>query len=316
MNNLDLTEQVFSYLSPRIQKLLTKLQPEHYDFLEEIRLRCHQPLVLKAHDKEFTVTSQGDIVNNLHQGYRVTEEDINRIISTISDNSFYAFEEDIKRGFITIPGGHRVGLAGNVVTQADEVKAIKEFSGLCFRIARQVKDCAVPIINHLYKAQERKVNNTLVISPPRCGKTTLLRDIARLLSAGYKSYPASNVVIIDERSEIAGSYRGIPQLDVGIRTDVLDSCPKAIGMIMAIRSLSPQVIIADEIGRKEDVEAIQECINAGVTVIASIHAGNIKELLKRPAIKELIEINAFKLGILLARDNGPPGLVKQIIRWD
>ena len=121
-------------------------------------------------------------------------------------------------------------------------------------------------------------------------------------------------MVVDERSEIAGCYRGIPQLDIGPRTDVLDACPKALGMIMAVRSLSPQVIIADEIGRTEDAEAIQECINAGVSVISSVHAGNMQELSRRPVMKNLLEQKLFQRGIVLSRRQGP-GTVEEIIRW-
>ena len=143
----------------------------------------------------------------------------------------------------------------------------------------------------------------------------MLRDLARQLSNGAGKCPAHNVVIIDERSELAGSYKGMPQLDVGVRTDVLDSCPKALGMIMAIRSLSPQIIITDEIGRNEDIEAINECINAGVKVISSIHALNVFELKSRPLINKLMQNGSFQRIVFLSRRQGP-GTIEDIVRWD
>lgn len=306
--------EVIPYLSPAIKSLLNKTSADIFERLEEIRIRTNKPLLLKVGDDDFTITPRGELTGNLNQGYIISEEDIFRTIASISDNSLYAFEEEIRRGFITIPGGHRVGLAGQVVIERYDVKTIKDFSGICIRIAREKKGCAEPLLK-MVCSKKGMASNTLIISPPRCGKTTILRDLARLLSNGSPYCSPHNVVIVDERSELAGSYRGLAQLDVGVRTDVLDSCPKALGMIMAIRSLSPQVVVTDEIGRKEDVEAIQECINAGVAVICTIHAKNLQELEARPLIRNLIHTGAFQLGIVLSRKRGP-GTVEEIIRWD
>ncbi len=302
--------QILPYLSPPLKKIITELNEQQYSNLEEIRLRSGQPLVLKIGDKDYTINLSGQLVNGLKNTYMVTEDDIYRTIASISDNSLYAFEEEIRRGFITVPGGHRAGLAGQVLIEGNQVRTIKNFSGICFRIAREIKNCASEVISAINPAGST-IRNTLIISPPRCGKTTILRDTARIIS----STGPRNVVIIDERSEIAGCYHGIPQLDVGPRTDVIDACPKALGMIMAVRSLSPQVIVTDEIGRREDVEAIQECINAGVAVISSVHASDLKELNRRPVMKDLVEQKCFQLGILLSRRKGP-GTIEEIIRWD
>jgi stage III sporulation protein AA len=272
-------------------------------------------LLIKIGDKDIALDARGNVIEKLERGYRIEEEDVYRTIASISDNSLYAYEEEIRRGFITLPGGHRVGLAGQVVMSGNQIGNIKSFSGIAFRVAREVKDCARQLMPYICKKNFSNPLNTILISPPRCGKTTILRDIARMLSNGSQNADGCNVSIIDERSELAGCYRGIPQLDVGQRTDVLDSCPKAIGMIMAIRSLSPRVVITDEIGRKEDVDAIRECVNAGVAVITSIHASSIQELGKRPIFQELLAATAFNLGIVLSRSRGP-GSVEEIIRWD
>ena len=302
--------QILPYLSPSVKNIILKLNERHYAQMEEIRLRSGQPLILKIGDKDYTVNLSGRVENGLDNVYMVSAEDIYRTIASISDNSLYAFEEEIRRGFITVPGGHRAGLAGQVIVEGSQVRTIKDFSSICFRIARQVENCANQVISAVNPVGNN-ILNTLIISPPRCGKTTFLRDIARIISnCGQR-----NVVVVDERSEIAGCYRGIPQLDVGHRTDVLDACPKALGMVMAVRSLSPQVIITDEIGRSEDVEAIQECINAGVTVISSVHASNIRELGRRPIMKNMLQQNVFELGIVLSRRKGP-GTVEELIRWD
>lgn len=308
-----LKQAVTPYFAGVLHEGLSRLKAEVYQEMEEIRLRAAQPLLLKIGESEWGLTSRGELTKKLPEAINASREDLYRTIASISDNSLYALEEEIRRGFITIPGGHRVGLAGQVIVQAAGIKGIKEFSSICFRLAREKKGCARTILPHIMSTGT--IVNTLIISPPRCGKTTILRDIARSISLGSPAFPPHNIAIIDERSEIAGTHRGLAQLDVGLRSDVLDACPKAWGMMMAIRSLSPQVLIADEIGRKEDVEALQECVNAGVAVICSIHARNPEELSKRPLIKKLLSQGAFRLGVVLSRRNGP-GTVEEIIRWD
>ena len=302
--------QVLPYLSPPLQRIILQLNERFMASLEEIRLRSGQPLILRFSDIDHAVDRNGELVRSLVKAYVVTNEDIFRTISSLSDNSLYAFDEEIRRGFITVSGGHRAGLSGTVLVEGSQVRTIKDFSGICLRIAREVKNCATSVISDINPAGSR-ILNTLIISPPRCGKTTFLRDITRSISSADQR----NVVVIDERSEIAGCYRGIAQLDVGPRTDVLNACPKALGMIMAIRSLAPQVIVTDEIGRQDDVEAIMECINAGVAVISSVHAGSLHELNKRPVMEKLRENHIFQLGIILSRRKGP-GTVEELIRWE
>lgn len=305
--------EIIPFLSPQIRDLFMKINIDHYQQLEEIRLRCGQPLMLKIGDQDWLVSRRGELQQNPAAAYVVHEDDIHRSILAISDNSLYAFEAEIRRGFITIPGGHRVGLAGQVVMEHDEVKTMKNFSGLSFRIAREIKDCSKSILPHLYQDQAAP-GSTLFIAAPRCGKTTILRDITRNISVGSRWGPPCNVSLIDERSELAGCWQGQAQMDVGPRTDVLDACPKALGMMMAIRSLGPQVIVCDEIGRKEDADALQECVNAGVSVISSVHAGDLNEARKRPLLKEILAAGAFQTLITLSRRQGP-GTVEEIVRW-
>ncbi|WP_054692655.1 stage III sporulation protein AA [Syntrophomonas palmitatica] len=307
--------EIIPYLSPYIGNLMSKQKETLFSQLEEIRLRCHQPLLLKIGEEDYSIDHKGLISKDIKNGYKVSEDDIFRTMASISDNSIYAFQEDIKKGFLTLPGGHRVGLSGQVLVHDHQVQTIKNFSGICIRIAREVHNASHPILRYICPASQHRAINTLIMSPPRAGKTTILRDLARIISNGHQGIPPHNVVIVDERSELAGCYEGIPQLDVGLRTDVLDGCPKALGMQMALRSLAPQVIITDEIGREEDFSAIRDCINAGVTVISSIHAGSFQELQRRPDMRDLLATGVFKVGILLGRDFGP-GTIKEIVRWD
>ncbi len=148
-----------------------------------------------------------------------------------------------------------------------------------------------------------EINHTLIISPPLCGKTTLLRDMVRVISDEY----GKTVGVVDERGEIGGSYKGIPQKNIGNKTDILDKCPKAEGMIMMLRSLSPDVIAVDEIGSKKDVEAIEEILNCGIKIICTVHSDNFEELLKKPYLKDLIKTGIFENYILLSR---PVGSIK------
>ncbi len=312
---LDMKNQVIHFLSPKIKQLLLNCEATELMGLEELRIRAYKPLVLIINDNLLVLGENGKISNSFESAYIVTADDVIRTLAAISDNSYYAFEEDIKRGYITISGGHRVGLAGQVVIdERGQVLTMKNINSLCFRIAKEVQGCSKAIIPYIYK-ENKSINNTLIISPPRCGKTTILRDLARIIANGSSGKKAMNVAIIDERSELAGSYNGQPQLDIGIHADVLDSCPKASGMMMALRSLAPQIIVTDEIGSNADVAAIFECLNAGVSVISTIHAGSFEEVYNRAVLKPLLSVNAFRVGILLSRRNGP-GSIEEVKRWD
>ncbi|HZJ83930.1 MAG TPA: hypothetical protein VFD02_00120 [Syntrophomonadaceae bacterium] len=176
-------KEIIPYFSPTIKSLLQGVPTDLLCSLEEIRLRAGKPLVLKVGDDDFAINPPREVTRNLMDGYIISPEDIFRTIASISDNSLYAFAEEIRRGFITIPGGHRVGLAGQVIVENYDVKNMKNFSGICFRVAREVKGCASPLLKKISSSSGR-VDNTLIISPPRCGKTTILRDLARLLSTG------------------------------------------------------------------------------------------------------------------------------------
>jgi len=301
--------QIIPYLSGPIKEIVGALPAERLRKLEEIRLRVEHPLLVRLGDEEYAVKVTGELTKQYNLGYTVGEEDLERTLASVSQSSIYALEEELKRGFITLRGGHRVGLAGRVVLAQGEIKTMRDFSGLAFRVAREMVGCAEPIASRLI-VTGRRILNTLIVSPPRCGKTTLLRDLTRLYSDG----PANlNVVVIDERSEIAACYQGIPQLNVGNRTDVLDGCPKALGMMMAVRSLSPHLVVVDEIGRPADAEALQECVNAGVSVIATAHGTDLEDISRRPVMAGLLASGVFEVVVVLSRRKGP-GTVETVYR--
>lgn len=263
------------------------------DSIQEIRIKVNKPVIINLSSKEV-------ILNSI-----VTLDDIKQILVRVSNYSLYAYEEEIKQGYITIKGGHRIGIAGECVLSQGEVRTIRNISSLNIRICREVKGCSNEVMKFI--TENNRVFNTLIVSPPKCGKTTILRDIARNISNGMpiNSLMGKKVSIIDERSEIASCFNGVPQLDVGIRSDILDNCLKKDGMIMAIRSLSPDILICDEIGTDGDMEALNMAFNSGVNIIVSIHGYSIEDIYRRRIFKDLLENSILDRIIVLSNKNGP-----------
>lgn len=285
------------------------------DSIEEIRMRINSPLCIYSKGKDYFVTKDGKLVNNPKEAVIVSFEQLNKTFQIVSNYSIYALTEELKNGFITIKGGHRVGIGGKVIYNNFGIESIKNISSLNFRIAREKRDISNNIINHLIKDGE--FLNTLIISPPQCGKTTLLRDIIRNLSNGMKdkNIKGFKIGLVDERSEIAGVFNGIPQKEVGIRTDILDSCLKSLGIIILIRSMSPEIIAVDEIGSLDDVLAIEDALRAGIKLIATVHGYSIEDIKSRRSLKDLFSEKVFKRYIILDNSLGV-GTIKEIIDSD
>ena len=267
--------------------------------LQEIRIKANKPIIVNLSNKEV-------ILDRI-----ATTNDLKQILVRISNYSLYAYEEEIKQGYITIKGGHRIGMAGECVISQGEVKTIRNISSINIRVCREVKGSSNEIMKFI--VSKDRVYNTLIISPPKCGKTTILRDIARNISNGMpmNNLSGKKVSIIDERSEIASCFNGIPQLDVGIRSDILDNCFKKDGMIMAIRSLSPEVLICDEIGTDGDIEALNMAFNSGVNIVVTIHGYNIDDVYKRNVFKDLLEKSILERIVVLSSRRGP-GTIENI----
>lgn len=272
--------QIFNFFPNHIINILKKYSID--TSLEEIRLRAGQPIILKF--------SNNDIVVD----YKVTSNDLLEILEKLCESSIYSYQNQICSGYITIVGGHRVGLTGSVVMQDNKIININYISSLNFRIARQVLGCGNEILKHIIDFDNDTIFNTLIVSPPGAGKTTILRDTIRQISNGIGSFSGKTIGLVDERSEVSAMYRGVAQNDIGIRTDVLENIPKSIGMKMLIRSMAPHIICADEIGSMEDVEAIKYIVCSGVKGIFTVHGSNLTELYSNECIKELLDSNIFQ----------------------
>ncbi|OBZ18949.1 stage III sporulation protein AA [Bacillus sp. FJAT-27264] len=290
----------------KVRMLLKSLPLQLLSAVEEIRVREGRPLEINYSGKYHFLSADGSLTQKPEEAYRPDREDSHRLLDLISNHSLYTMEEELRKGFITIPGGHRIGLAGRTVLSGGGVEHLRDITGFNVRIAREVPGVADGVLPYLLDKGRLRVLHTLILSPPQHGKTTLLRDLARQISGGSQNRQGGSrqglkVGIVDERSEIAGSRRGIPAFDVGPRTDILDGCPKAEGMMMMIRSLSPDVIIADEIGRPEDADAVTEALHAGITVVASAHGKEVAELSRRPGLGSLLEHRMFERYVILHR---------------
>lgn len=292
--------EIAEVLPESMKNALSEIPEQQWLEIEEVRIRINRPVELIRRGQP------------VYLSYAGTAEDAHLILSRLSNYSMYTLEEELKKGYVTIRGGHRVGLAGRVITENGGVKGLRDIASFNIRIARQKLGIAEPLLPYLYQSSWL---NTLIIGPPQTGKTTLLRDLARLSSTGKKPMLPVKTGIVDERSEIAGCLRGIPQYQFGQRIDVLDACPKAEGLMMMIRSMSPEVMIVDEIGRMEDTDALLEALHAGVSVIVSAHGWSISDLMKRPSLKRLWEERAFDRYLELSRAKGP-GTVSQIYDKD
>lgn len=256
-----------------------RLEKCDWSTLEELRIGSGRPVRLRMSGQEQELWPM------------VTQEQIEEILQRACRFSAYAYQDTIAQGYLTIPGGHRIGICGFGVLEKDGTRLLRSPSSLNIRVAREVKGCAVPMLQILNQS-------TLILGPPGSGKTTLLRDAVRLLSDRRRQ----NIGLVDERGEVSASTDGVPQLCVGSRTDILLNIPKSSAIMMLLRTMNPQWIALDEITAPQDISAMEQAAYCGVKLLATAHADEVEDLKKRPLYRHLLQTRVFERAVLLGRD--------------
>lgn len=282
-----------------IEPILSAINNVNISQLCEIRLRAFKPVVVYLKSKPYFLSKNG-ITTNINEAIVVDKENIEEIIYRASEFSLYAVNEEVKNGFITLENGIRIGIAGTAVFEKNELKTVKNFSSINIRIPHIVKDCSLLAFKYIFA--ENLLRNTLVISPPGAGKTTFLKDIAYQFSV--RNY-AVNILVVDERGEIASVKNdGRSFLDCNF-CDVISFMPKNLAINFGIRSLSPNLILTDEVASNEDVNSLFYAGNCGVKVIASVHASSLLELKNKPEFERLLKEKFFSRFVILSLNDGP-----------
>lgn len=287
---------LLNYISPKLRKYLYNVKNEIWDIAEEIHIALSKPAMVYYNGGFEKICADGNeiICDN---------QIINETLMLVTENSIYAANNKLVNGFMTLKGGHRVGICGTTVISNGKISSLKDISSITIRIKREMKHIADRFAEDI--CIDRKICNTLIISPPKCGKTTLLRDFARYFGNIMR------VAIIDERGEIAAMHSGISQNDVGLHTVVIDNCEKHLAIPLAVRCAAPDIILTDEIGNFSDIEAINYAVFSGVAVIATAHGNDIDDILRKRNFEALI--NYFKIFIVLTNIGGT-GTVKKLVR--
>ncbi len=294
-------EEAASFLPLKLRELVNGVDAQTKKNTREIRLRVNKPISLTLGNKSAFVSLNG-ITLDQSKAIITPKNEIDETFALLCRHCLYTSQEQIRQGFITAKGGHRAGICGTAVVKNGQIEAIRDISSINIRIARQIIGCAKEIYDKFFSTE---IFSTLIASSPAGGKTTILRDLARIISENGK-----RVCVVDERGELGAVFCAQAQNNLGSLCDVLDNYPKAMGITYAVRCLNPQVIICDEIGANEDYEAICEAFKAGVPLIMSVHASSLEELNKRKNIISLIEERLIKNIIVLQGENAP-GKIKE-----
>lgn len=289
-------EQACEFLPHRLKRLALALPEHQKERTEEFRLRTLRPLTVLTLEGELNVAPAD-------RASLVTAEDLEQMLGAVTEYSRYAVSETLRQGFLPLRGGFRLGVCGSAVVRNGEVSSLKELSSLALRIVCEQIGLAADLAPQLFSPDGR-FESTLLLSPPGGGKTTLLRDLIRVLSLGDSEHRALRVGVVDERCEIAVCCGGRAQMELGSHTDVLSLCPKAAGIPMLLRAMNPQVIAVDEITESEDLRAVCLAANCGVSLLASLHASSVEELSRKKLWQELLQTQVFRRCIVLHAENG------------
>ena len=271
----------------------------NFNYINEIRLRANKPIVVNVMGRNKFLCQYG-LTENIEDAVVCGLSEITNIIKNACDNSLYAVNDQIKRGFLTIKGGIRIGVCGEVVETEDKVQTIKNINSINVRIPHKVKNCSLSAYLHI--VNNGRVRNTLILSPPGAGKTTFIRDLTEQISI---KQPNFNLLIVDERCEISATVDGVQLLNIGPCCDVYTNCSKDFAFENGIRSMKPDVIITDEINLEDDLSAIKTAITSGVKVIATIHANDILDLKQKPNFESVLRNKIFDRFVVLSNKNGP-----------
>jgi stage III sporulation protein AA len=308
-------EEILTYFPVELEAAIKKAGPD-WEKAEEIRLRAGRPLLFSMDNREYALCREGrwmetDSPEFFHRQmdsfYQIQPMDIRKILDRLSEYSLYAYHEEVRQGYFTIEGGHRIGVAGKTVLEEGKRKTMKYLSFLNIRISHEKKGCAKKILPCLIEGEN--LYHTLILSPPGCGKTTLLRDAIRLLSDGFfyydtgkqrKRWKGITVGVVDERNEIGASVRGVPVNDLGMRTDLLDGCPKEEGIFLLLRSMAPKIIAVDEIGGQGDFDAIRQAVLSGCSILATAHGNSVEELEDKPFFASFLKDKIFERYVVLS----------------
>lgn len=294
----------FSYLSPRLRSAVQSMQHSDTEKLQEIRIRAGRPLAVTVNGREHFLMMSGALTSYAEQAVKVTRAETEETFRKVCEYSVYSYEREISEGFITLRGGARVGISGTAVYNGTRLSGMRDISSLCFRMPRQVINCAALLAG---ETVVRNKGGLIIAGKAGSGKTTILRDLCRILGG------SARVSLIDTRGEIAGMLHGIPQYDIGAHTDIFDGFPRSDGAVMALRAMTPDYIICDEISTAEEASALLQVYGCGVNIIASAHAGSLDEFMQRKTLKPLIDAGVFSNAALLS-DELHPGRIVSVHR--